>query len=163
MPRNTIFCENDRKTELKTISKAVMEKRDVIDLVELLESENIDVWLDGGWGVDALLEEQTRPHADVDMVVQQKDVPKLQKLLRARNYADVERDDTSAWNFVLGDNKGREVDVHAIVFDKEGNGLYGPKKKGYVSGRLAHRNRYDLGAFRKMKRGKKRGQVPFLY
>jgi lincosamide nucleotidyltransferase A/C/D/E len=30
------------------------------------------------------------------------------------------------WNFALGDSYGREVDVHAIVLDRNGNGQYGP-------------------------------------
>jgi lincosamide nucleotidyltransferase A/C/D/E len=42
----------------------------------------------------------------------------------------VVRDDTSAYNFVLGDNHGHFVDVHAIIFDDDGNGLYGLVKKG---------------------------------
>jgi len=34
------------------------------------------------------------------------------------------------WNFVLGDAYGREIDVHVIVFDSQGNGIYGPKENG---------------------------------
>lgn len=109
-----------------------MEAKDVIDIFQLIKSEGIDVWLDGGWCVDALLRAQTRSHEDLDIVVQQKDVPMVRKLLEARGYQDVERDDTSAWNFVLGDNKGHEVDVHAIVFDESGNGRYGPIEKGVM-------------------------------
>ena len=30
----------------------------------------------------------------------------------------------------LGDDGGREVDVHVVDFDSEGNGLYGPAEKG---------------------------------
>ena len=106
-------------------TRTKMEAPDVIELYSVLTKNGIDVWLDGGWGVDALLGEQTRPHRDVDIVVQHKDVPKLRELLEAQGYKDVERDDTSAWNFVLGDSSGHEVDVHAITFDDEGNGLYG--------------------------------------
>jgi len=109
-----------------------MEARDVIDIVQLLEHEGIDVWLDGGWAVDALLGRQTRPHADVDIVIQQKDVAKLRDLLKAKGYDDVKRDDTSSWNFVLGDSKGHEVDVHAIVFDESGNGIYGPAERNVM-------------------------------
>lgn len=109
-----------------------MTSNDAIDLYACIENLGIEIWVDGGWGVDALIGEQTRPHSDLDIVIQQKDVPKLRELLEAQGYKDVERDDTSAWNFVLGDDDGHEVDVHAIVFDDKGNGLYGPIEKGVM-------------------------------
>lgn len=102
-----------------------MEATDVINLYKTLTNNEIDVWLDGGWGVDALLGAQTRPHEDLDIVVQEKDLPKIRKLLEAQGYKDVVRDDTSEWNFVLGDSKGHLVDIHAFTYDDEGNGLYG--------------------------------------
>ena len=120
--------EGSKKPELKT----VMAVRDVVALVRLMEDEDIDMWLDGGWAVDALLGIQTRPHEDVDIVIQQKDVPRLRELLAARGYTDAERPDTSAWNFVLGDSNGHLVDIHAVVFDSGGNGLYGPLKEGVM-------------------------------
>ena len=96
-----------------------MKLKDVLETVQLLEKAEINVWLDGGWGVDALLGEQTRIHDDVDIVIQEKDIPKLRKLLEAKSYHDIERNDTSAWNFVLGDDKGHLIDVHAFTFDSE--------------------------------------------
>jgi lincosamide nucleotidyltransferase A/C/D/E len=107
-----------------------MHAADVIDLNTYLNDLGIEVWLDGGWGVDALLGEQTRSHSDVDIVIQQKDVTKLREALEMQGYKDVPRDDTRAWNFVLGDEGGHLVDVHVITFDFEGNGLYGPPEKG---------------------------------
>lgn len=98
---------------------------DVLGIVELLESNGIEVWLDGGWGVDALLGRQTRPHGDLDIAIQHKDVPKLRELLYTRGYRQVPRDDTKEWNFVLGDDKGREVDVHSYTFGPNGEHLYG--------------------------------------
>ncbi len=109
-----------------------MTSKDVIDLYSSVENLGIEIWVDGGWGVDALLGKQTRQHSDLDIVIQQRDVPKLRELLEAQGYKDVERDDTSSWNFVLGDASGHEVDVHAIVFDDKGNGLYGPIEKGVM-------------------------------
>ena len=110
----------------------MVEAKDVVDLVQLFKHEGIDVWLVGGWGVDALLGEQTRPHEDVDIVIEEKNVPKSRKLLKEKGFKDVERDDTSAWNFVLGDSKSHKIDVHAIVFDEIGNGTYGPAGKGIM-------------------------------
>ncbi len=115
-----------------------MNREDVVDLYTQLNDLGIEIWLDGGWGVDALLGEQTRIHSDLDIVIQHKDLPQLRELLEARGYKDVPRKDTSPWNFVLGDDEGRLVDVHAVTLDAEGNGLYGPSKEGvmYPAGSL---------------------------
>lgn len=115
-----------------------MDIADVVELYTLLDHLGIEIWLDGGWGVDALLGEQTRPHGDLDIAIQHKDVPQLRELLEARGYKDVPRGDTTPWNFVLGDDQGRLVDVHAVTLDAAGNGLYGPAKEGvmYPAGSL---------------------------
>ncbi|HZZ98807.1 MAG TPA: aminoglycoside nucleotidyltransferase [Candidatus Saccharimonadia bacterium] len=101
-----------------------------VTLYTAFQNLNVATWLDGGWGVDALLGEQTRDHSDLDIVIQQKDVPTLRKFLESKGFSDVQRNDTSVWNFVLGDPKGHLVDVHVIVLDKKGNGLYGAAKGG---------------------------------
>ena len=105
---------------------------DVTCLYTELENLGIAIWIDGGWGVDALLGEQTRPHQDLDITVQQKDVSKLRQLLQARGYKDIKSEEARPWNFVLGDENGREIDFHVIVIDDKGNGLYGPTEKGEI-------------------------------
>src|SRR6266508_3220537 len=47
-----------------------------------------------------------------------------------RGCGPVPRDDTRAWNFVLGDDAGHEVDFHVIVLDEHGRGQYGPPENG---------------------------------
>lgn len=93
-----------------------MTANDVLDLVQLFDRHQIDVIIDGGWGVDALLGRQTRTHADLDLAVQHKDLPQIRALLAARGYQSVPRDDTSDHNFVLGDNQGHHIDIHAYTF-----------------------------------------------
>ena len=111
---------------------------DAIGLYRQISDLEIEIWIDGGWSVDALLGEQTRSHEDLDLVDLQFDIPRLRAFLEDNRFHDVERDDTSAWNFVLGDEQGRLVDVHAVVFDGFGNGLYGPAERGvmYPAGSL---------------------------
>ena len=53
-----------------------MDASTVRRLVAQLEQAGIQVWLDGGWGIDALLGRDTRPHHDLDIVVRVSDVPK---------------------------------------------------------------------------------------
>jgi len=110
------------KDKKKTKSKTIMEAEDVINIIQLLEAENIDVWLDGGWGVDALLEEQARSHKDLDLVVRINDVERIERLLGREDFKLVKGG--APTNFVFKDEKGREVDFHPVKFDKDGNGIY---------------------------------------
>ena len=102
-----------------------MKAETVIGILKLFAENDIDVVIDGGWGVDALLGEQTREHEDLDIAIHHKDVPKLREILTVRGFSDVPRDDTRDCNFVLGDNDGNLVDVHSYIFDEHGNNIYG--------------------------------------
>ena len=103
----------------------VMTAQDVIAFIELLTPHHIDVCIDGGWGVDALLGRQTRIHADLDIALQHKDVALIRALLEARGYSDVLRDDTRECNFVLGDDEGHLIDFHSYTFDSSGYIIFG--------------------------------------
>jgi lincosamide nucleotidyltransferase A/C/D/E len=104
--------------------------KDVLNLYSALKEINVDMWLDGGWGIDALLEKQTRDHDDVDIVIQKKDIKKLNEYLQNQGFSIVERDDSSPENFVFGNERGHLIDIHVVVFDDEGNGIYGPPENG---------------------------------
>ncbi len=80
-----------------------------------LEVIGIEIWIDGGWCVDALLEKQLREHEDLDIAIQWKDVPKLCEILAGQGCRRIQED--SQWNFVMADNQGHVIDVHAFVFD----------------------------------------------
>jgi len=92
------------------------------EILDLLDRASIEVWLDGGWGVDALLESQTRLHRDVDIIVRVSDVPEVQRLLEQRSFSI--KEGSPPHSFVLANGLGLEVDIHAVVFDGEGNGIY---------------------------------------
>lgn len=95
---------------------------DVVEVLARLGDAGVEAWLDGGWAVDALLGEQTRPHEDLDLIVRISDLVALRETLAAEDFEEVAggRD----VNFVLRDGAGREVDVHAIRFDDRGDGVY---------------------------------------
>jgi lincosamide nucleotidyltransferase A/C/D/E len=103
---------------------------DVVDFYRTITQSGIELWVDGGWCVDALLGKQTRPHEDLDIAIQKKDVPVFRHLLQERGYTEIKLGDARPWNFVLGDENGREIDVHVIVLDEQGDGIYGPPEKG---------------------------------
>jgi lincosamide nucleotidyltransferase A/C/D/E len=94
----------------------------LVELLRLFEAAAIPAWLDGGWGVDALLHRQTRVHRDVDIVLRVTDVLRLQELLASRGFTI--REGKPPDSFVLANGAGLEVDIHAVIFDGNGNGLY---------------------------------------
>ena len=114
-------------------SHAEMTGDVVVQLMQLFGQNGIDVVVDGGWGVDALLGEQTRSHQDLDIALQHQDVPNLRELLEAGGYKDVSRNDSWECNFVMGDGKGHEVDVHSYTYDAHGKLVFGV---AYPSGSL---------------------------
>lgn len=107
-----------------------MIAHDVLDFYKTMSDVGVEVWIDGGWGVDALLGKQTRQHKDLDIAIEEKHVALLRDVLLVRGFREVRLEDARPWNFVLGDETGKEIDVHVIVLDDTGNGVYGPPEKG---------------------------------
>ena len=107
---------------MKKGSRARADVTEVREGLDALESAGVESWLDGGWGVDALLGEQTRPHQDIDLVVRVGDVATMRSVLAGQGFELVEGVTDS--NFVLRDSRDREVDVHPVRFDDGGNGIY---------------------------------------
>ena len=89
------------------------------EILGRLDAAGVWYCIEGGWGVDALLGEQTREHCDLDLAVRMEDVERLCSVL-----AEFERDDVE-WpaSFVLTDARGRKVDAHPLTFDENGDGF----------------------------------------
>lgn len=65
-----------------------MDTQSLLAVVDLLEADGIDVWLDGGWGVDALLERQTR---DMTTSTSWSNLPTLIALSNCSAASDIHR------------------------------------------------------------------------
>lgn len=91
-------------------------------LIDKLEQRGVNVWLDGGWGVDALLGEQMREHDDVDFVAVVADAQMVIDVLATDGYRLVQGEVSA--QFVLLDDAGRQVDMHMVEFTPQGDGLY---------------------------------------
>jgi lincosamide nucleotidyltransferase A/C/D/E len=98
--------------------RAPMAAADVVALLDALEP--VTAWLDGGWGVDALLGEQTREHDDLDLVVAEEDVVAAGRALTTAGYAYAEGAPVKP---VYRDAAGRQVDLHPVAFDEQGDGV----------------------------------------
>ena len=44
-----------------------MNAEQVLEVLDLLKRSGIDPWVDGGWGVDAIVGTQSRSHGDLDL------------------------------------------------------------------------------------------------
>lgn len=93
----------------------------VLEFLDLLAGAGIEVWIDGGWGVDALVGRETRPHADLDVVVRLDRVPDLRRLLESRGFAVSEEELPT--RFVMRHPDDRRVDFHTVTFDEGGGGV----------------------------------------
>jgi len=99
----------------------MMRAADVLEVLACLERRSIAVWLDGGWGVDVLLGEQTRSHDDLDIVMAAAQLDAAQNALRALGF--VLAVDELPTRCVLRDPTDRRIDIHPVTFDREGGGL----------------------------------------
>jgi len=119
-----------RSGMIGSAGRSEMTGDDVCGFLALMDAQGVRVWLDSGWAVDACLGSQTRRHGDLDIVIEERDVPVAVAVLRGRGYAPAPRADTRPWNFVLGDDSGHQVDFHVIALDEGGRGVYGPPENG---------------------------------
>ena len=99
-----------------------MSAKSLVALLDLIEDAGIVLWLDGDWGVDALLGEQTRPHMDLGRIPQIADVPRMREVLVARGFSLKEGKPPDS--FVLQDGDGLKIDDHAVALDADGNDVH---------------------------------------
>lgn len=106
------------------MNRKVVTAAQAIQIADGLANAGVRCWLMGGWGVDALLGEQTREHHDVDLIVSVSDLPTVDAWLREEGFhrayewaenAPVRIEDR-LWDtaFVEHHTDGRELDVHAV-------------------------------------------------
>ena len=100
--------------------------------LNLFDELGITVWLDGGWGVDALLGEQTRKHQDLDIIISWEDSAVLTQALLARGFVDIHTDDRKDRNFVMGHQLHGLIDFHVVKLTEDGGALYGPGEIDWV-------------------------------
>jgi lincosamide nucleotidyltransferase A/C/D/E len=98
----------------------VLSAAEALRVLEALSSAGLGVWLDGGWGVDALLGQETRQHGDVDLVVELGAMPAVFEALGTLGYAVHE--DLAPVRVVLRSVDGRQADLHPVTFDQDGTG-----------------------------------------
>ena len=87
---------------------------DVLEIVDALESAGVKMWVAGGWGVDALLGEQTRKHPDLDLVLDISDEGRAEAALRELGFKRYELEH---------DQRENSDDLIAVPRDDQPGGL----------------------------------------
>ena len=97
-----------------------MTVEDVLAMLDALAAAGVHAWLAGGWGVDALLGRQTRPHTDLDLMVD--DAPATvaaatRALVAGRLRRVTERPASGPMpaHVLFADLTGRSVDLLAVA------------------------------------------------
>jgi lincosamide nucleotidyltransferase A/C/D/E len=115
------------------VGRYVMTAEDAVALLERLSEHDVDVCVGGGWGVDALLMQQTREHSDLDLWLP---AAHLERLFVAFAKCGVDRvfpwPGDRPWNFVLHDGVRLRVDLHLYEPLADGSLHYGSVVDGEV-------------------------------
>ena len=85
----------------------MVNKADAVEIISYADNNGIDIWLDGGWGVDALLETETRAHNDIDLFVEKINRRKFIDIIKEKGFSEIEEAYTTASHTVWKDTKGR--------------------------------------------------------
>lgn len=98
----------------------MVNEKDAIEIILYAEENGIAIWVDGGWGVDALLEEETRVHNDIDLFVEKSNSQKFIDILNEKGFAEIKEAYTTTFHTVWEDAKGRIIDLHIFEFNEQG-------------------------------------------
>lgn len=114
-----------------------------LGLLDDLAAAGVHAVVDGGWGIDALLGAATRPHDDLDLVIDVADLAAARRLLVEAGFT-VERD-LLPTAIALRHPDGRGADLHPVEPVAGGGGdqvledgvrwRYGPPTTGRIGGR----------------------------
>lgn len=113
-------------------SSSLMSVDRVHWFLALFDELGVEAWIDGGWGIDALLGKCTRNHGDLDIMISWEDSALLTEALVARGFVDIWTDDRKARNFVMGHRLHGIIDFHVIERTEGGGGVYGPGELDWV-------------------------------
>jgi lincosamide nucleotidyltransferase A/C/D/E len=103
---------------------------DVLSVLALADHAGARLWIDGGWGVEALLGGQTREHGDLDVALEARHLTAFLEALSGHGFTAVGEDGATAWNFLMQHPAGAVIDLQVIVLDADGNGVLGPPVAG---------------------------------
>ena len=103
----------------------MVTEQDAKEILMIAAKAGITVFLDGGWGVDALVGHETRAHNDIDLFAQAEDYACLIELISAQGFSEIATSFTAPGHSVWKDALGRIIDLHRFACAGDGRILYG--------------------------------------
>ena len=97
-----------------------MDTAEVLRVLDVFDRVGVQAGVTGGWGIDALLRRETRPHGDVDLGVPSEAIDTAIAALESLGYS-VTADERPA-RLVLESSLGK-VDLHPIAMTPSGAGV----------------------------------------
>lgn len=110
----------------------MMTAADVLRVLDAIDAVEVRVWVEGGWGVDALVRRQTRDHDDLDLAVDtardglERALQALASLGYARGVDDL------PIRLVVDAADARSADLHPIRFQPDGSALQAGHDRDYL-------------------------------
>ncbi len=98
----------------------MVEECNAVKIISLFRSKGIQIYLDGGWGVDALVGFESRVHNDIDIFIEQRNKERAIKLLKNNGYTETVMEYTTLDHTVWQDDKEKIIDLH--IFSRNNNG-----------------------------------------
>ncbi len=106
-----------------------MTLTEVMEVLHALDAARCRYWLEGGWGVDALVGRQTRAHRDVDVDLDAAHESIALAVLAERGYV-VETDWRPNRIELVAPGRGR-VDLHPLLIATDGSARQAALSGGY--------------------------------
>lgn len=125
--------------------ETLMTARDVLDVIDMLTNGGAEIWIAGGWAVDAMVGETTRPHRDLDLAIRSEHPDTAIADIGRLGYTKTL--DLLPVRLVMEAAGGRSVDLHPVTFDATGFGrqvgdegrVYEYPPEGFGTGRIGGR------------------------
>jgi len=104
--------------------KLMVSKTDAKQILQFATDARIKVVLDGGWGVDALLGQETRVHNDIDLFVDKKDYHNFIQMIENKGFYEIKMEYTTNSHTVWQDPNERIIDLHCFEYSENGRIVY---------------------------------------
>jgi lincosamide nucleotidyltransferase A/C/D/E len=116
---------------MSTVSDHLMDEASAVEILDAFVAGGVEPCVGGGWAIDALLGEQTRAHADLDVWLP---ATSFDRAVEVFVRVGIDRlypwGDDRPWNLVVHDGARRRVDLHLYEILANGELHYGGVETG---------------------------------